>query len=158
MCIRDRQNTRLKIEPKDIQGEFDIYPVGAQWVSNNQAALGALSQMLQTLGGIPPAAEAIRWDSIARTMFRAARIPQSWNLIKSPQEISFDRQQQQQQQQMQLAAQAQQAQQAPGGGGSGRPPQNAGGGGVQSMAGVPGGGAPPPSPGGQPTPGGPQTM
>ena len=149
--------TRLKIEPKDIQGEFDIYPVGAQWVSNNQAAMGALGQMLQVLGGIPPAAESIRWDKLASVMFRAARIPQSWNLIKTPQEISFDKQQQQQQQ-MQLAAQSSGQQPGqPQQGGPGPSNQQAGSPGVQSMAGIQSGGAPPTNPGSQQTPGGPQT-
>lgn len=147
--------TRLKIAPEDITGEFDIYPVGAQWIANNQAALGALGQLVQTIGGIPPAAEAIRWDKLAGVMFRAARIPESWALIKSQQEIYFDRQQQYQ---MQLAQQASEAQYAAESKGPGRSGSSSGGKGVQSVAGVPGGGAPPASPGGQPTAGGPQTL
>ena len=150
------QATRLKINPADIQGEFDIYPVGAQWVANNQAALGALGQMMQTLGSIPPAAETIRWSEAARVMFRAARIPQSWNLVKSQMEVAYDRQQQQQ---MQLAREAQQAALNGGpeesGEPQGGPPRTRG---LQSVAGTPRNLPPPANPGGQPSAGGPQTQ
>jgi hypothetical protein len=148
-------NGRMKVDPEQIQGEYDIYPMGAQWISNNQAAVGMFIQGLQTLGAIPAAQEHIKWDNVAQFFFQMSRIPQSWKLIKSQQEVYFDRFQQQQQQ-LAMAAQQQALGLGPGGAGNDTPQQ--GGKGIGDMAGTPSGPSMPTSPGGQQSAGGPQTM
>jgi hypothetical protein len=140
-----------KVSPEDIQGEFDIFPVGASWLSRDQQQKAQLLQYTQMIAQ-SPAAQNIKWSPFAQWLLDSSGVPEAYRFVKSAQEL-FNEQQQQM---------AMQAQQQMGGqpGPSGAPPNQgpSQGGGSQSLPGAPG---PPPGGGAgtgpvQHTNGGPQ--
>jgi hypothetical protein len=140
----------MLIQPEDIQGDLDIYPVGADWISNQQQQVQQLAQIGQMAGAIPPAAATIDWAEYIRVCAEKMGIRDTARFIKSPQRVAYEQWQQQQ-----LAMQTEQAQQEQGG--SGGPSAKAGVRGTQSVAGQPDGPKTPNNPGGQASGGGPQT-
>jgi hypothetical protein len=150
----------MKIAPEDIQGDLDIYPVGAQWIANQQQQVGQLTQWGQMMGAIPPAQAAIDWIEFGRVCAEKMQIRDSWRFIKSPQRVAYEQFQQYQQQLAMQAAEASGQQGGPSeqGGDSSGASASGGNGGVQSMAGTAQPGSAPASPGGQSSMGGPQTM
>ena len=139
----------MKIQPEDIQGDMDVYPVGSDWIANQQQQVQQMAQIGQMAGAIPPAAAVIDWAEYIRVCAEKMGIRDTDRFIKSPQRVAYEQYQQQ------LAAQAQQAQQQQGGpGGSSSTSGNRG---VASVAGKSDGPKPPPNPGGQSSMGGPQT-
>lgn len=146
------QPAHLRVTPEDIQGEFDLFPVGASWVAQNQQAMGQVMQLTQMLAQ-SPAQNVIKWNEFAKVMYENSGFTSAHRFVKTDQELAYE------QQQAALAAQMQQQMgQSPGPGQSGPPQGNSGGRGSQSMAGVPG--APPGGGAAQgpteQTPGGPQ--
>lgn len=130
--------TLMKVSPEDVQGEYDIFPVGASWLARNQQQKQELLQYTQMLAQ-SPAAQDIKWGPYAQWLFGSTGVPEAHQFIKTAQEKWNE-----QQQQMAMQMQQQMGQ----GGGPQRPPGTQGppqGGGSQSMAGVsgtpPGGGA-----------------
>jgi len=140
----------MKIAPEDIQGDLDIYPVGADWISNQQQQVQQLAQIGQMAGAIPPAAATIDWAEYIRVCAEKMGIRDTARFIKSPQRVAYEQWQQQQ-----MAMQAEQAQQQQGG--SGGASAQAGMRGTASVAGQPDGPKTPTNPGGQASGGGPQT-
>lgn len=139
----------MRITPEDIQGDLDIYPVGADWIANQQQQVQQLSMIGQMAGAIPPAAATIDWAEYIRVCAEKMGIRDTDRFIKSPQRVAYEQYQQQ------LAMQAEQAQQQQGGsGGAQNHPRN---GGPASMAGQSDGPKTPANPGGQSSMGGPQT-
>jgi hypothetical protein len=139
MPFDSTQPVLMKLRPDDVQGEFDIYPVGASWVAKNQQAQQMAMQFTQFIAQ-SPASNVIKWNEYAKTMYQDFGYQDAYRFVKSDQEIAYEQQQQA------LAMQMQQQMGAPAGQGGPQQPQgNAGGGGVQSMAGSsgppPGGGA-----------------
>ena len=139
----------MKIAPEDIQGNLDIYPVGADWIANQQQQVQQMAQIGQMAGAIPPAAEVIDWAEYIRVCAEKMGIRDTDRFIKSPQRVAYERYQQQ------LAMQAQQAseQQARSQGSGGSAPNR----GTASVAGQSDGPKTPANPGGQSSMGGPQT-
>jgi hypothetical protein len=146
----------MRIAPEDIQGDLDIYPVGAQWIANQQTEVAQLIQWGQMMGAIPQAQIVVDWAEYGRVGAEKMQLRDTWRFIKSPQRIAYEQYQQF------LASQAAQGQPGPGGpaqgGGSGPGGGEGGGGGVASMAGTPSTPPPPAAPGAQPSAGGPQTI
>ena len=146
----------MRIMPEEIQGDLDIYPVGAQWISNQQTQVAQLTQWGQMMGAIPPAQMAIDWAEFGRVCAEKMELRDTWRFIKSPQRIAYEQYQQF------LAAQAAEAQSGSGGapqeGGSEAGGGQGGSGGVASMAGAPGSFSPPATGGSQPSNGGPQRI
>lgn len=139
----------MRITPEEIQGDLDIYPVGADWISNQQQQVQQMAQIGQMAGAIPPAAATIDWAEYIRVCAEKMGIRDTDRFIKSPQRVAYEQYQQQ------LAMQDQQAreQQARSGGAQGASANR----GSASVAGQSDGPKPPSNPGGQPSMGGPQT-
>lgn len=152
LSFDSNQPARLKVSPEDVQGEFDLFPVGASWVAKNQQALQQAVQFTQMIAQ-SPAQNVIKWNAWAKTVLEDTGYQDAYRFVKSDQELMYE------QQQAALAAQMQQQMgQQPGPGGSEPPQGSTGNRGPQSMAGAPGA-APGGGAGNGPvvdTPGGPQ--
>lgn len=155
----------MLITPEMIQGEMDIYPVGASWVANNQQQLGQIIQMAQAFGGIPQAAMRVDYAELQRVCYERAGIRDTYRFLKSEARVQYEQYVQQQQA---LALQAQQQAmglqggpggQAQNGGQSGGSADSTQSGGPQSMAGTPSPGTSQPgTAGAQQSNGGPQRV
>jgi hypothetical protein len=141
----------MKVSPEDVQGEFDIFPVGASWLARNQQQQSQLLQYTQMIAQ-SPANPVIKWNQWAKWLMESAGVPEAYRFVKTDQELQYEQQQQ-------MAMQAQQ--QMGGQPGPQGPPGTQGqpsGGGPQSL---PGSSGPPPGGGAgtgpvTPTNGGPQ--
>jgi len=155
----------MLVSPEMIQGEMDIYPVGASWVANNQQQLGQIIQMAQAFGGIQQAAMTVNYAELQRVCYERAGIRDTYRFLKSKAQVQYDQYVQQQQalafaaQQQALGLQGGPGGQAQNGGQSGGSANPAQPGGPQSMAGTPRPGTGVPnSPGSQQSNGGPQSL
>lgn len=136
------QPTMMKVSPDDVQGEFDIYPVGASWVAKTQQGIQMAMNLTQTLAQSPVGGQ-LKWRSIAKSLYRDCGYQDAQDFVMSDGEVAYA------EQQAFMAQQYQQQMGGPEGPGEGGGPapagQQPGNRGVQSRPGSqgppPGGGA-----------------
>lgn len=141
---------QLEVRPEDIIGEYDIYTVGANQVSQNRQKAQDLFQLTTAILQ-SPLAEFIKGDKAVQEFYKMGGFADAWKFVKSEREVKIERQQQQAREAM-LQQVSAMARQTPGGegGGQGRAGQTGPEPGPRALASLPG-----VSEGPGPTPGGP---
>jgi hypothetical protein len=103
--VQQQGPLQLKVSPQDIEGNFDVYAVGASNVANSQQQMSQTIQLMGVISQNQEASKTVKWNALTKDLFSLARLRNSWKYIKTDQELQQEQMQEQQQQMQQMQMQ-----------------------------------------------------